>query len=86
MKEWIIKVNDVIVFIPFGLLAVFSASISLTGNLLAGMLTFGIGFVILSILTGFWIVLSQAICEAKKQTAILEQILKEQMKSPLDRL
>lgn len=86
MKEWIIKVNDVVVYIPFGILAVFSASVSLTGNLLAGMLTFAIGFVILSILTGVWVALSQSATEAKKQTAILENLLKEQMKSPLDSL
>lgn len=86
MKEWIIKVNDTIVFIPFALLACASALVITGGNVLGGLLLFVAGFIILSILAGLWVVLSQSACEAKKQTVILEHLLKEQMKSPLDRL
>lgn len=86
MKEWIIKVNDFIVYLPFALLACASALVITGGNILGGIGLFIAGFVILSLLTGLYVCLSQTACEAKKQTAILEKLLKEQMKSPLDRL
>lgn len=86
MKEWIIKVNDCLIYLVFGLLACFSAVMLTNGSIIPSLIFFVVGFILLSLLSGAWIVLSTIKDNAAKQTELLEKILKEQMKSPLDRL
>lgn len=86
MKEWIIKVNDYLIYLCFGILACVSALMLTGGAIIPALITFAVGFIILSLLSGLWIVLSSISEQSTKQNTLLEKILKEQMKSPLDRL
>lgn len=78
MKEWIIKVNDFIVYLPFALLACASALVITGGNILGGIGLFIAGFVILSLLTGLWVCISFTAENSKKQVDILKEILKKE--------
>ena len=84
MKEWIIKVNDLLIYLVFGLLACFSAIMLTSGSIIPALIFFVVGFILLSLLSGAWIVLSSICEQSAKQNILLEKILKEQMKSPLD--
>ena len=86
MKEWIIKVNDYLIYLVFGLLACFSAVMITSGAVWQAIVLAILGFIVLSIFSGLWIVLSNISNNGTKQNILLEKILKEQMKSPLDRL
>lgn len=71
-KGWIIRVNDTLVAIPFILWGIICFLV-VPEHPAHGILLFIVGFVILSLLSGFWIVLSGIFTQLKRQTELMEQ-------------
>lgn len=58
IKQFAIKINDIIVYILFGIVFFFSAISFLTGNIQAAIIFLVVGSVTASIVTGYWALLS----------------------------
>jgi predicted MFS family arabinose efflux permease len=72
IKQAIIKTNDVLVYILLTLVVITAALVAISGQPIYGTIVLLVGFVIVSVLSGFWIAVSQ-IADSAQRSAILQE-------------
>lgn len=75
IKQAIIKTNDVLVYILLALVVITAALVAVGGQPIYGTIVLLVGFVIVSILSGFWIAVSQIADSVQRQVTVAEQQL-----------
>lgn len=75
IKQAIIKTNDVLVYILLTLVLITAALIAIGGQPIYGIIVLLVGFVIVSVLSGFWIAISQIAGNTQRQVILQEQTL-----------
>lgn len=75
IKQAIIKTNDVLVYILLALVVIAAALVAVGGQPIYGTIVLLVGFVVVSVLSGFWIAVSQIADSAQRQTILQEQQL-----------
>lgn len=81
IKTAIIKTNDVLIYILLALVVITAALVAIGGQPIYGAVVLLIGFLIISVLSGFWIVASQIADSSQRQVVLVEQsnaLLKKQ--------
>ena len=74
MKQFIIAVNDIVCYILLVVVLLFAAVVALT-NPIHGLIVAGGGFVLVSFITGYWMVLSSIAESTQRQVLLAEQQL-----------
>lgn len=74
MKQFIIAVNDIVCYILLAVVFLFAAVVALT-NPIHGLIAAGGGFVLVSFITGYWMVLSSIAESTQRQVLLAEQQL-----------
>lgn len=84
IKKAIIKTNDVLVYILLALVLITAILVAIAGQPIYGTIVLLVGFVIVSVLSGFWIAVSQIadssqrqVILTEKQNTLLEKIYKQ---------
>lgn len=75
IKQAIIKTNDVLVYILLTLVVITAALVAIGGQPIYGTIVLLVGFVIVSVLSGFWIAVSQVADSAQRSVTLQEQQL-----------
>lgn len=75
IKQAIIKTNDVLVYILLALVVITAALVAIGGQPIYGTIVLLVGFVIVSVLSGFWIAVSQMADSAQRSVILQEQQL-----------
>lgn len=73
VKQAIIKTNDVLVYILLALVVITAALVAIGGQPIYGTVVLLIGFIIVSVLSGFWIAISQIADSAQRQVILAEK-------------
>jgi predicted MFS family arabinose efflux permease len=73
IKQAIIKTNDVLVYILLALVLITAALVAIGGQPIYGTIVLLVGFVIVSVLSGFWIAISQIADNTQRQVILQEQ-------------
>ena len=76
IKQAIIKTNDVLVYILLALVIITAALVAVGGQPIYGTVVLLVGFVIVSVLSGFWIAVSQIAGSVQRSVILQEQQLK----------
>jgi len=79
MKSFIRSVNDGLVYLAFAILLIFVAITVMNGEVLLAAGVLVCGGIILCLLFGAWIAVSQIAEESEKQTKILENLLSKEV-------
>lgn len=75
MKSMIRKVNDALVYLAFAFLFLFVAITVMNGEVMLAIGVLVVGGVILCLVFGVWMAISQIAEQSEKQTKILEKLL-----------
>ena len=75
IKQAIIKTNDVLVYILLALVIITAALVAIGGQPIYGTIVLLVGFVIVSVISGFWIAISQIADNTQRQVILQEQQL-----------
>lgn len=75
IKQAIIKTNDVLVYILLALVVIAAALVAVGGQPIYGTIVLLVGFVIVSVLSGFWIAVSQIAGNTQRSAILQEQQL-----------
>lgn len=75
IKQAIIKTNDVLVYILLALVVITAALVAIGGQPIYGTIVLLVGFVIVSVFSGFWIAVSQMADSAQRSAILQEQQL-----------
>ena len=75
IKQAIIKTNDVLVYILLALVVITAALVAIGGQPIYGTVVLLVGFVIVSVLSGFWIAISQIAGNTQRSAILQEQQL-----------
>lgn len=73
IKQAIIKTNDVLVYILLTLVLITAALVAIGGQPIYGTIVLLVGFVIVSVLSGFWIAISQIADNTQRQVILAEK-------------
>lgn len=75
LMNFLVKVNNALIYIAFGVVLLFTAIAVMSGNIQAA-LVFGIGGVIIvAVIGGYWCLINCILEENRKQTLLLEKLV-----------
>ena len=73
IKQKIIRTVDIAFYVAFAIVFAFAAGGAMSGQIGFGIAVFAIGWVVLSILSGTWFVLSSVADNTKRMVELLEK-------------